>query len=50
LRAAISQPVSRINRLRERRTLARSAKPRGTSDRSDDGGGFGVTWGALATA
>jgi hypothetical protein len=50
LRAAISQPVSRINRLRERRKPARSAKPRSVSDQSDDGRGFGVTWGILATA
>jgi hypothetical protein len=50
LRAAISQPVSRINRLRERRNPARSAKPRSISDRSDDGRGFGVTWGTLAIA
>lgn len=46
-RAALSQPVARINRLRERRSPARSAKPR-IPDRSDDGHGFG--WGALATA
>jgi hypothetical protein len=50
LRAAVSQPVSRINRLRERRTLAHPVKPRRASDRSDDGEGFGVAWGGLATA
>jgi hypothetical protein len=49
LRAAISHPVSRLNRLRARRTLARSTKPR-ISDQSDDGEGFAVAWGALATA
>ena len=49
-RAAISRPVLRINRLRERRNPARCAKPRSLSDRSDDGRGFGVTWGVLATA
>ena len=49
-RAAISQPVSQINRLREPRNPARSAKPRGISDQSDDGRGFGAAWGVLATA
>ena len=49
LRAAISEPVLRINRLRERRSL-RSTKPRSISDRSDDGEGFGIIWGTLATA
>jgi hypothetical protein len=49
LRAAISEPVLRINRLRERRSL-RSTKPRSISDRSDDGRGLGVTWGVLAPA
>jgi hypothetical protein len=50
LRTAINQPVARINRLRERRTLARAMKPRNASDRSDDGGDFGIAWGALAAA
>ena len=50
LRAAVGRPVLRINRLRERRNPARSAKPRSVSDQSDDGRGFGVTWGILATA
>jgi hypothetical protein len=50
LRAAIHQPVSRINRLRERSGPARMTKPRSISDQSDDGRGFGVTWGVLATA
>ena len=50
LRAAFGQPVSRINRLRERRNPARLTKPRSMSDQSDDGRGFGVTWGALAVA
>jgi hypothetical protein len=49
LRAAISEPVLRINRLRERRSL-RSTKRRSISDRSDDGEGFGIIWGSLATA
>jgi hypothetical protein len=49
LRVAIDQPISRISRLRERRNPARAAKPR-ISDRSDDGRGFGATWGVLATA
>jgi hypothetical protein len=49
LRAAISQPVSRISRLRERNP-ARSAKPRSISNKTDDGRGFGATWGILATA
>jgi hypothetical protein len=50
LRIAISQPISRINRLRARRNPVRSVKPRSPSDKSDDGRGFGVTWGVLATA
>jgi hypothetical protein len=50
LRTAIRQPVLRINRLRERRALARSTKPHPTSDQPDDGRGFGVAWDALATA
>ena len=49
LRAAVRQPVSRINRLRERRTPARSTRPR-IPDRSDDGWGFGAGWDYLATA
>jgi hypothetical protein len=49
LSAAIRQPVSRINRLRERRTHTRPAKPR-NSDKSRDSEGFGVSWSALATA
>jgi hypothetical protein len=48
--AAISQPVSRINRRRELRNAVRPAKARGISDRSHDGRGFGVPWGSLATA
>lgn len=48
-RTAVSQPILRIHRLRERRSPARSAKPR-ISDRSDDSPGFGTTWGVLATA
>jgi hypothetical protein len=47
LSVAISQPVSRLNKLRERRNPVRAAKP---PDRSDDGEGFGIPWGALATA
>ena len=49
LRAAITQPVKRINRLRERRSPARSAKPR-ISDRSDEDRGFGAAWGELSAA
>ena len=49
LRTALHQPVSRIKLLRERRSHARSAKPR-ISDSSDDDPRFGVRWGALATA
>ena len=49
MQAALKQPVSRINRLRERRTLARRVKSR-ISDQSDDGPGLGIGWGALATA
>jgi hypothetical protein len=47
LRAAVHQPVSRINRLRERRTPARSARPH-IPDRSDDGRGSATPWGVLA--
>ena len=47
--AAISIPVSRLNRLRQRRH-ARPAKPRRISDSSDDDRGFGIAWGGLATA
>ena len=51
LRTAISLPLARINRLRERRTLARLTKPRPASDQSDEEDrGFGIAWGALATA
>jgi hypothetical protein len=50
LRTAIRLPVSRINRLRERRGPTRLTKPRSVSDRSDDGRGFGAAWGALAAA
>ena len=49
-RAAIHQPVSRINRLRERRSPARSTKPRRVSDKSDEDRRFGLPWGALASA
>ena len=49
LRAAVNRPVSRIARLRERRTPARSVRPR-TPDRSDDGRGFAAPWGFLAVA
>jgi hypothetical protein len=50
LRAALSQPVLPINRLRERRNPGRPTKPRNRSDQSDDGRGFGVAWSVLATA
>jgi len=49
-RTTVNLPISRINRLRERRSPARLTKPRNISDRSDDGRGFGAAWGALATA
>jgi hypothetical protein len=49
LNAAVHLPVSKLNRLRERRKV-RPAKPRGTSDSSEDGRGFGVMSGALAPA
>jgi len=49
LRAAITQPVTRIDRLRERRSPARSAKPR-ISDRSDEDRYFGAVWGELSAA
>jgi len=49
LNAAVRLPVSRLNRLRERRKV-HPAKPRRTSDSSEDGRGYGVMWGALAPA
>jgi hypothetical protein len=48
--AAVSQPVARINRLRERRNPARSVKPRLSSDQSDDGRGLATPRGVLAAA
>ena len=50
LTAAISIPLSRLSRLRERRSVARSAKPRRNSDSCDDDRGFGVAWGVPAAA
>jgi len=50
LRAAVGRTVLQLNRLRERRSAARPARPHRISDRSDDGRGFGVPWGAMATA
>ena len=47
--AAVDRSTTEIRRLRERRTPAHQAKPR-ISDRSDDDRGFGVAWGAFATA
>jgi hypothetical protein len=49
-RAAVDVSVARINRVRERRTAPRAARPRRISDRSDDGEGFGTNWGVLAAA
>jgi hypothetical protein len=49
-RVAVNYSVSRIGRMRERRNPARTAKPRRISDSSDDGRGFGVAWGVMATA
>ena len=46
---AISRPVMRINRLRERRSLTRSVRPR-LSDRSDDNSDDSALWGAVAAA
>jgi hypothetical protein len=46
VRAIGAQPFARINRLRERRSAVRSAKPR-SPNRSDDSSGLG-TWGAVA--
>src|SRR3954469_7074790 len=44
LTAAINISRSRLNRLRERRSVARATRPRRSSDGSDDGRGFGVAW------
>jgi hypothetical protein len=49
VRAIASQPVARINRLRERRSPARSVKPR-APNRSEDDRAFGTAWGTLAAA
>lgn len=49
-RGAIHYSASRLNRLRRQRNPARPAKPRGISDPSDDGRGFGIVWGRLAPA
>ncbi len=50
INTAVRLPVLALNRLRERRTARLPAKPRRTSDRSDDDRGFGISWGALAPA
>jgi hypothetical protein len=50
LNAAVSIPVSRLNRLRERRRVTRSTKPRRNAASSDDEPGFGVACGGLALA
>jgi hypothetical protein len=50
VRAAVDRTIARISRPRDQRNPARPAKPPGTSDESDDGRGFGATWGVLATA
>jgi hypothetical protein len=49
-RVTIDYSISRINRLRERRTAAHPAKPRKTPDRSDNAPGFRVMWGVLTPA
>jgi hypothetical protein len=49
-RVAVDVSIARIKRVRERRTAPRAARPRRMSDRSDDGEGFGATWGVLAAA
>jgi hypothetical protein len=49
-RAAVDYSLSRIARMRERRTATRAAKPRRISGKSDDVPGPGVIWGALAPA
>ena len=49
LRGAVHQPIARMNRLRERRTPARPARPR-IPDRSDDGRGSAAPWRVLAAA
>jgi len=50
LRIAARQPGLRIGRWSERRSATRPARPRRISDGSEDGRGFGVPWGGLATA
>ena len=50
IHAAVGLPILAMNRLRGRRTARLPAKPRRTSDRSDDERGFGIAWDALAPA
>jgi hypothetical protein len=50
VRAAIDRSVGHISKPRDRRNPAGPAKPRNTSDKSDDGHGRAPTWGVLATA
>jgi hypothetical protein len=49
-RIAIDYSALGINRLRERRSSGRGAKPRRVSDQSDDGRESGVNWGGFAIA
>jgi hypothetical protein len=50
VRAVIDRSVGHINKWRDQRNPARPAKPRNTSDKSDDGPGLGATWAAFTTA
>src|SRR5262245_57856012 len=50
IRDAVVYTTARTARLRERRTASPVAKPRRTTDRSDDEWDRGMAWGALAMA
>ncbi len=50
IRDAVVYTTARTARLRERRTPSPVAKPRRTTDRSDDEWDRGMAWGALAMA
>ena len=50
LRTAIRHSTIRLAKRRERKIEARSTKPQGTSENSDDEPAFGAAWGTLVIA
>ena len=50
LSAAINCPLSQLNRMRGRRSVRHSTRPRRSSERSDDDRGFDVAWGVPVAA